>query len=404
MDKLQGFAPVARACLIFAVGSFLILAGSDLLKSGGGLRISSDAIIGRDFVNVWAAGKLVWAHNFPLIYDIDGYRDFLYKLLNINDIYAYSYPPATLFLAAMFGALPYSAALAVWTLAGAGLFYLAARRYFVDAGLPPVLALFNPAGFVCLWAGHYGLLVGALALAGWRWLDDRPRLAGLMFGLMTIKPHLGILVALVLVLQRKWLAAAFAALTFMAIFVVSGLAFGFNLWMIYLGHTLSFHAELLTRGVASFHSMMPTVTATMMRLNAPSPLVEIMQVVSAAFAVSVAALACRRNLETIDIGLIASTAIFLVLPYAFNYDMTMVSAGIVIFAAKRGYYYSLGDRIALIAGFMLPLLLGPGRTYMVLGPAVLIFLLLVQLKIATATARLTARRAAPAGAGEARSA
>ena len=361
-------------------------------------------MIGRDFVNVWAAGKLVWAHNFQLIYDIDGYRDFLDKLMNIRDIYAYSYPPATLFLAALFGALPYSAALAVWTLAGSGLFYLAARRYFVDADLPPILALANPAGFVSIWAGHYGLLVGALGLAGWRWLDDRPRLAGLMFGLMTIKPHLGLLVALVLVLQRRWLAILFAALTFMAMFIVSGIVFGFNLWITYLGHTLSFHAELLMRGVASFHSMMPTVTAAMMRLHAPVVLVNVMQVTSAVFAASVIVMACRRNLATIDTGLMAATAIFLVLPYAFNYDMTVVSAGVVFFAARAGYNYSLADRTALIAGFMLPLLLGPGRTYMILGPLILVALLLAQLKIATATARLNAPRGGPAGAGEARSA
>src|SRR3546814_17461794 len=107
-----------------------------------------------------------------------------------------------------------------------------------------------------------GLLVGALALAGCRLLDDRPRAAGILFGLMTIKPHLGILIALVLLVQRRWTAIIYAALTFGALFLVSSALFGFNTWSLYLLHTLGFTAELLTRGVGAFNSMMPTVTAT----------------------------------------------------------------------------------------------------------------------------------------------
>src|SRR3546814_9809212 len=89
-----------------------------------------------------------------------------------------------------------------------------------------------------------GLLVGALALAGCRLLDDRPRAAGILFGLMTIKPHLGILIALVLLVQRRWTAIIYAALTFGALFLVSSALFGFNTWSVYLLHTLGFHAEL----------------------------------------------------------------------------------------------------------------------------------------------------------------
>src|SRR3546814_9596417 len=83
-----------------------------------------------------------------------------------------------------------------------------------------------------------GLLVGALALAGCRLLDDRPRAAGILFGLMTIKPHLGILIALVLLVQRRWTAIIYAALTFGALFLVSSALFGFNTWSVYLLHTL----------------------------------------------------------------------------------------------------------------------------------------------------------------------
>src|SRR3546814_3633796 len=76
-----------------------------------------------------------------------------------------------------------------------------------------LVALILPGSLVNIWAGHYGFLVGALALYGWRWLDTHPRRAGIIFGIMTIKPHLGVLVALVLLLRRDWTAIGWAAAT-----------------------------------------------------------------------------------------------------------------------------------------------------------------------------------------------
>ena len=62
------------------------------------------------------------------------------------------------------------------------------------------LAVLTPAALMNIWAGHYGFLVGALFLLGWERLDRRPWQAGLFFGLMLIKPHLAILIPLVLLL------------------------------------------------------------------------------------------------------------------------------------------------------------------------------------------------------------
>src|SRR3546814_7462239 len=94
-----------------------------------------------------------------IVYDIDAYRQFLENRLNIRDIYAYSYPPSTLPIAMLFAPMPYWLALMAWTFAGIIAFYCAARPYFNALGLPTLLALCNPAAFVCIWAGHYGLLV-----------------------------------------------------------------------------------------------------------------------------------------------------------------------------------------------------------------------------------------------------
>src|SRR3546814_11263693 len=96
-----------------------------------------------------------------------------------------------------------------------------------------------------------------------------------------------ILIALVLLVQRRWTAIIYAALTFGALFLVSSALFGFNTWSVYLLHTLGFNAELLTRGVAAFHSMMPNVTASLLRMNVSEPLINAVQAARAAFAILV---------------------------------------------------------------------------------------------------------------------
>src|SRR3546814_16293249 len=134
-----------------------------------------------------------------------------------------------------------------------------------------------------------------------------PRAAVVLFGLMTIKPHLGILIALVLLLQRRWTAIIYAALTFGALFLVSSALFGFTTWSVYLLHTLGFHAELLTRGVPAIHSMMPPVTARLLRMNVSEPLINAPQAATAAFSVLVDLFPCTRGSKTPDSRLIGTT-------------------------------------------------------------------------------------------------
>src|SRR3546814_3804786 len=76
---------------------------------------SSDLLIGRDFVNVWAGGLLARLGDLGVIYDVPAYRFVLRKAMELGGIYAYSYPPHTLLLAVPFSLFSYPVALALWT-------------------------------------------------------------------------------------------------------------------------------------------------------------------------------------------------------------------------------------------------------------------------------------------------
>src|SRR3546814_18191021 len=107
--------------------------------------------------------------------------------------------------------------------------------------------------------------------------------------------------------------------------------------------------------------MMPTVTASLLRMNVSEPLINAVQAASAAFAILVVLFASRRGVKTTDSGLIAASAVFLALPYAFNSAMTVVPAAALIFAPRQDYSSRTMEHLALTAVFLLPLLLGPAR-------------------------------------------
>jgi len=353
-----------------------------------GVHVTRQVLIGRDFVNVWTGGLLARSGDVGVIYDIQGYRFVLHKAMELGGIYAYSYPPHTLLLAVPFSFFTYPVALALWTAVGAGLFIHAAAPYLRRVNLPLVAALLVPGSLVNIWAGHYGFMVGALALYGWRFLDRQPALAGIVFGIMTIKPHLGVLIALVLLARREWIAIAAAAITTAVLALVSGALFGFELWPIYLLKTLLFQADLFTEATRSFHHMMPTTSAAILLLGYSESVAKIWQLCSALLAVGVVIEAIRRQVDTLDLGLIATTAVFLVVPYAFNYDLTVVSLAALICLARVADWHRLWEKLAMKAvfalGMLLPLLLPIlGKQHIVIGPVVLATMLWGQLALAS---------------------
>ncbi len=353
-----------------------------------GLHVTRQVMIGRDFVNVWAGGLLARLGDVGVIYDVPAYRFVMHKVFELGGIYAYSYPPHTLLIAVPFSLFSYPVALALWTVGGAALFVHAAAPYLNRVRLRPAVALILPASLVNIWAGHYGFLIGALALYGWRWLDEDPRRAGIIFGIMTFKPHLGVLIALVLLIRREWTAIGWTAATTAALALVSGSLFGFDLWPLYVLKTLLFQADLFTGEVSrSFHNMMPTTSAALLMLGYSETTAKIWQAVTAAMATGVVVEAVRRRVDTLDLGLIASTAVFLVVPYAFNYDLTVVSLAGLIGLARLADWPRIWERLlmqlVMSAGMVLPLVLPTlGKEHIVVGPIVLSLMIGAQLWMA----------------------
>jgi len=324
----------------------------DLLLTRG-ITIDGLVVWGRDFANVWTGGHLVRDHLVTKLYDVAAYQAYQRQLFGPIGRHSYSYPPVTFPIAAGLSYLPYLLALAVWQASGIAFFIWAAKPWWPSRVGPAWLAVLTPAALLNIWAGHYGFFFGGLFLLGWRQIEfGRPILGGICFGLMLIKPQMAVLVPLSLALRRDWTAIGSGAVTVVVLVAGTTLAYGVQPWHDLLFATGPFLAQLINaRG--SFFGLMSTSAATAaFSVGAPFWLAMTIQAAFSAFALYVVVASALRKVPLREYALLTSTATFLVLPYGFNYDMTVpvIGALYVMSATERS---SMDWRLAFY-GFIAP--------------------------------------------------
>lgn len=357
-EKSLASAIIARFHIIawlFGVAFSLLLFVRDYLtfQHSRGISINGSAIWGRDYVNVFTSGRFVIEGRLADLYDKDAYRAWQTETFGwgIHD-HMYSYPPVTLFYTPIFGAMPYFWSLALWTIVSLLVFGLAARPWLRRESLGEGLAMILPASIVCVWAGHYGLIVGALWLAAWHNLETRPKLSGVMAGLMIIKPHMAVLIPILYLRRKSWSAIAAAAATVAILVAASAVCFGPELWTTYLESTSQSQLSLLHATHTFFAKMMPTLSPALFAYGFPAQLVWPAQVAVAAIVVIL--MWVYQPADAHRAGLAAAAATFLILPYAFNYDMTVVSLAALILLTEASRREKIWPALIASVIFLLP--------------------------------------------------
>jgi alpha-1,2-mannosyltransferase len=376
MPSLLRERPLVLVGWAFALAFGLQYLGLDLARAlaSPSWQVGEGTLLGRDFANLYTAGHLVAGGPLHDIYDIHAYRAYQQGLFGGAVLgHNYSYTPVSFFYVWLFAPFPYVVALALWLALTGAAFVAAARPWLRDAGLPAWLALLLPASLMNVWAGHYGFLFGALWLAAWRLLDERPRTAGLLIGLMIVKPHLALLMPLLLIRRGAWTAFLFAALTASGLILASGLAFGWSYWMSWLGSTLFAQAAMIGDTGQFFLRMMPTVAPSLLLAGLPSWAAWAVQ--GAAALAAAAALLWFMPKDPARAGLAAACTTFLVLPYAFVYDMTAVSLAALLVLRGGSGMRPLWRAVSALT-FLLPLIAVPlNNAGVPLAPLLIGFLL-----------------------------
>jgi hypothetical protein len=200
----------------------------------------------------------------------------------------------------------------------------------------------------------------ALLIGGLINLDRRPVLAGVLFGILTIKPQLGFLLPIMLLLTGRWRVIAAAAATAFALAALTAGLFGVSAWLEYVRLGLAVQHTVMTKGTGLFLSMMPTAFMNARVAELPLGVAWALQAIASAAAVGAVTWTYWRRRDPILSTALLVTASFLATPYVANYDMVVFGWVIAQLRERGGSRFD--HRLAL-AVWWLPL------TTMLLGVA-----------------------------------
>ena len=264
----------------------------------------------RDFVSIWVAGKLVVSGHPAQVFDIDSLRAAAAHYAGTTYKIAFPYPPHILFFAVPLSYLPLTASFFAWQAISATLFYVAARPY-LPSGMPAILAVLTPAAVVNVTYGQNGFFVGALWLFAFRG-------SAFAAALLTIKPNVGFLVFIEMIRRKLVVKTSIIAVT---LILLSVLAFGWVSWRSSISNAAMHQFSMIAGSEYPNWSVQMT-----------TPLVGYGYVGWLAFAAAAAVL-LKRCFDVFT----ASAATFLISPYAFHYDMTVVCLGfgVLLFSKWR---------------------------------------------------------------------
>ncbi|MEM8770041.1 MAG: glycosyltransferase family 87 protein [Pseudomonadota bacterium] len=327
------YAPTrARLKIVFGLwGAIAVL--SALAMYAAVLMGASGAMIGGDFSAFFIAARAAAEGAAAQIYDPTLFQERLNTAFPGRDdlTLTWQYPPTYFLIAAPFAALPYLPGYTLWSGATALFFALLIRRRTED----PIIffgVLSAPAFFAAFVTGQNGFLTAALLLLAAQNPKSRPVIAGLAAGLLTVKPHLGLLIPIAYIAAGCWRAVSIAIVTAAALAGASILAYGLAPWAEFLGAVIDVGGRVAS-GVMPLAKMTTPYSAALFA-GLPDMVAKLIALIAM---IGAGAFIWRVWRKIDDPALRASALIagvFIAAPYGFYYELIALAYPCVIIAAR----------------------------------------------------------------------
>jgi len=334
-------------------------------------RDTIGGVVGRDFLNFWMYGRAAWLPDPGRFYDPHIYNEMVTAFLGTHyPGQNWSYPPSIMFLAAPFGRLSYFPALLCWTVLGVGIFVWIARRYADDRRLL-IVFLCSPAAVYCLISGQSSFLTAAMLLTIVSCADRKPVLAGVLIGLLSVKPQLGLLFPVMLAASGRWRVFIAAAITTILIIAATAAAFGPQVWIDFVSQGIPAQNLVLVDSDRVRTPMYPTI---FMNVRGAGASYAGAMTVQAYFSILAAGLVFfayrfRKNADPQLLSALFFACSVCVVPYLLSYDTLTISclAALLLAAGKLD---TRGQVLAMLM-YWLPWIQDKLGSYHIPGPALI---------------------------------
>lgn len=350
-------------------GALLFLFCVLLLGWGWTSKGFTDVMIARpgtDFSAFWGASYLALTQGPLQAYDVGRLTAVIAEYGTMGKgselILPWLYPPTFLLMVLPLSLLPLALGYLLF-LSGTGYVYLRSVTTLVGARTPwqqglwlPVLAA--PATLITILAGQNSLLTAGVAAAAVHCINRRPVLAGMLIGLLAIKPQLAVLFPLALIISGAWKTLVSAFLTTTAFVGASVLVCGWQTVPAFLANARWVQANFIEGGVDLWWGM-PTPIAAARLAGTGVTGAYAVQVLTALAAAGAMAYVWRRTTSFELRAAALAVATVLATPYLRDYELTWLGiaiAGVVGHGVRDGLSgLSSGERGLLVLAWLLPL-------------------------------------------------
>ena len=284
--------------------------------------------IGSDFMAFWCAGYLANQGTPEKAYQPE-------QILQISKIavpenkkiYIWSYPPTFFYITQTLAKLPYLSALTIWSITGL------CGYLFVLYKLNPIAnTLWLAAGFFSTFInflqGQNGFLSTILIGGAFYNLQKRPVIAGILIGLLSYKPQLGLIIPLALLAGRYYLVFVSAAIT---VIVINGFAFNAYGLVTYQAfvNNLEYAHTLIDQGLLPIYKM-PSFFAAMKFLGVTGSIAMGIHIVIGVI-VALITIVVWRNKSALDLKISTLVLGSLIVPHHLNdYDLTLLMIPLIL--------------------------------------------------------------------------
>jgi hypothetical protein len=386
---------IVVGCALTVICTLSVLQSGFRLTGEGGLQALSN-----DFRVFWSAGTLALRGEYLAVFDTDA----LTAVHNVNpdDWMPWLYPPGFLLLLMPFGALSYATGFAILAVLSCLCMALAVRPFVQGSRTAWLAFSLAPAYLPILLLGQNGLiwLAGLLAaLAALR--DGRWVLAGIVIGLLTLKPQFGLLIPVALIAAGLWRTTLVATLTALVVGAVPTLVTGLEYWSLFIQRMAEYGQRVV--GAIETLDLMSSPFALLVRLGVPAEVALPLQAgVTLAAAIAVAIIWRSRHLGFDVKAAALLAASLLASPYAWHYEAAFM-APVGLFLLRAGVLGPQPLHLLLLtvlwlgAGFQaMAIFVGLGDLHFpwafIVTPAMLLCLALCLMQVPLARSGLAAGR------------
>ena len=299
-----------------------------------------------DFDAFYIVGQLVAEGRAAQAYDRAVMAEIQTALLGHSGFMPWTYPPMFDLIVAPLPLLSRGLSYALFT--GTTLaFYLAMIARLSGTAFLPVLLALTPPLYITLNIGQNSFLTGGL-MAVFVALSLRgSAVAGVPLGLLVIKPHLGVGLAVHALFDGRWRVLAVASAVALAFAALATAILGLDIWRAFLAGVAA-SGDALARGSYPLFRM-TSVYALLHTLGVPPTIAFWVQSGTGLLACALIALSVRARLPRRYTLAMACFASALVSPYLYDYDMTIAGVGLALIARDLLVRLSRLEKLLLLA-------------------------------------------------------